>query len=193
MKSDFPRNRCVFFDRDGIVNEAPASGYVLKREDFHLQPAFVDALRVVRLKGYQAAIVTNQRCVALGLISLETVEAIHAWLVEELRTEYGLDVLEIMVCPHDEGRCECRKPKPGLLIEAARKHGMDLKSSWMVGDQDRDIEAGRRAGCRTIKVGSCLSSNNADYCVEDIRELPGLLDRVLDPIVGTGCKDGEKQ
>jgi len=175
--SEWPLKRCVFFDRDGIVNEAPASRYVLRWEDFRLQPAFIESLRVVRRCCYEAVIVTNQRCIARGLVDRSVVDMIHFRLRERLRHEYDLDVLDILVCPHDEGQCECRKPKPGLLVEAARRHGIELKCSWMVGDQDRDIEAGRRAGCRTIRVGG--GSGTADVEVAVIEDLPGALERAL--------------
>ncbi|MFA5042407.1 MAG: HAD family hydrolase [Kiritimatiellia bacterium] len=171
--------RCVFFDRDGIVNASPGAGrYVLNWAEFHLLPEFVEALRVARAHGYQAAIVTNQRAVARGLVSAAEVEAMHRNLRDLLR-EYRLDILDVAYCPHDVGECDCRKPQPGMLKTMALKHGLDLASSWMVGDAETDIEAGRRAGCRTIRVGDGAAASQADYRVPAMRDLPDLLDRVL--------------
>jgi D-glycero-D-manno-heptose 1,7-bisphosphate phosphatase len=170
--------RCVFFDRDGIVNRSPGDGYVLRVEDFHVEPDFVRALRVVRDRGYVAVVVTNQRCIALGIVRRETVDDMHRRLREQLRAD-GLDLLDVRVCPHDRGPCECRKPKPGMLLDAARLHGLDLKASWMVGDRERDIEAGRAAGCRTILVSPTGEPTQADRRVADLAELPALLQSVL--------------
>ena len=173
-------NRCVFFDRDGIVNASPGAGrYVLCWEDFHLLPEFVEALRVVRAHGYQAVIVTNQRAVARGLVSVAEVEAMHKSLRDLLLKSYSLDLLDVAYCPHDVGQCDCRKPSPGMLQAMALKHGLDLASSWMVGDAETDIEAGRRAGCRTIRVNGDVAASKADWRVAAMKDLPELLDRVL--------------
>ena len=172
------KRRCVFFDRDGIVNESPGEGYVERWSDFRLLPAFVKSLRVARDMGYDAVVVTNQRGVALGVMALETVEDMHRRLKESLRQD-GLELLDVRLCPHDRDQCECRKPKPGMLLQAARQHGIDLSASWMVGDQEKDIEAGRRAGCRTIRVAPAGTETVADYRADDMEALPELLARVL--------------
>jgi len=173
-------NRCVFFDRDGIVNASPGAGrYVLCWEDFHLLPEFVEALRVVRAHGYQAVIVTNQRAVARGLMSVAVLKAMHRRLRNLLLKRYSLDLLDVVYCPHDVGECECRKPSPGMLQAMARKHGLDLAASWMVGDHETDIEAGQRAGCRTIRVNGGESLSKADWRVAAMKDLPALLERVL--------------
>lgn len=170
--------RCVFFDRDGVVNESPGEGYVERWSDFHLLPAFVESLRIARDMGYEAAVVTNQRCVALGIVTLDTIEDMHA-RVRDLLRQQGLDVLDVAVCPHDRNQCECRKPKPGMLLSIAARHGIDLAASWMVGDSEKDVEAGRNAGCRTIRVAPEGTETKADYRVDAMDALPGLLARVL--------------
>ncbi len=147
------RMPCVFFDRDGIVNRSPGPGYVERWEDFHLLPEFPAVLATVTRLGYAAVIVTNQRGVALGNMTLETVQEIHRRLRDVLRTRHGLEILDVLCCPHDRDECDCRKPKPGMLLEAARRHSLDLARSWMIGDSAKDVEAGRAAGCRTILVG----------------------------------------
>ncbi|HOW98073.1 MAG TPA: HAD family hydrolase [Kiritimatiellia bacterium] len=179
---------CVFFDRDGIVNRSPGPGYVERVEDFHLLPEFVEALRVVRARGYEAVIVTNQRGVALGRMSAETVQSMHDELARRLRAE-GLDLLDIRVCTANDNRHPDRKPNPGMLLAAARRHGLDLGRSWMVGDHERDIEAGRRAGCRTVRVGEPGQPSAADFRVDDMRGLAAFLESHLQgfPRPPAGC------
>lgn len=175
-----PQKKCVFFDRDGIVNESPGAGkYVLDWEAFRLIPEFPECLRVAHRHGYEAAIVTNQRAVALGLIRADQVEAMHQRLRELLEREYGLSLLDIVYCPHNTGECSCRKPEPGMLLAVAARHDIDLRRSWMVGDSETDVEAGRRAGCRTIRVGLSSSPSRADFRVDTLQALPARLDAIL--------------
>jgi len=171
--------RCVFFDRDGIVNRSPGAGYVTRLEDFHILPEFLRALEVVNRKGYLAIVVTNQRGVSLGQMSAATVEQIHDRLLATV-AEQGLRLDAVYYCPHEDGQCDCRKPAPGMLLRAAEEFGVDLSRSWMVGDSDRDIEAGRAAGCRTVLVGKESGGSRPDYRLDDISELPGFLERYLE-------------
>jgi len=170
--------RCVFFDRDGIVNASPGPGYVERWEDFHLQQAFVCAARVAQAAGYDCVIVTNQRGIALGRMAAETVQAIHDRLTARL-AEQGVNLLGIELCPHERGVCTCRKPQPGMLQRAAATHGIELGASWMIGDQETDVAAGRAAGCRTIRVSADAGASAADYRVPDMAALPTLLERLL--------------
>lgn len=137
-------------------------------------------MRVVTELGYAAVIITNQQCVSKGLITVDGLACIHAQLRRELEREYGLTLLDVMVCPHgDVHNCECRKPKPGMILEAARRHAIDLASSWMVGDQERDIVCGHVAGCRTVLVSDGACSTAADIHLRDLADLEHLLRRVL--------------
>lgn len=171
--------RCVFFDRDGVVNESPGPGYVERWSDFRLLPGFVEALRVVKESGWAAVVVTNQRGVARGIMSLEDLQDIHRRLEALLKDAYGLELTDIFYCPHGEGECECRKPMPGMLLGAARGHDLDLGGSWMVGDSVRDIAAGKAAGCGTVFVGSDEDDGGADYRIDSMDELAALLERIL--------------
>lgn len=171
--------KCVFFDRDGVVNRSPGPGYVERWADFKLMPEFVDVLGKVTELGYGAVVVTNQRGVKLGVVSEAALSDMHDNLKKVLREKHGLKLLDIMVCPHDDNECDCRKPKPGMLLEAARKHGIDLKASWMIGDGVRDVEAGRRAGCRTVFIGTRDKGADADYCVADMAELVEKIENIL--------------
>jgi D-glycero-D-manno-heptose 1,7-bisphosphate phosphatase len=174
---------CVFFDRDGIANRYPGEGkYVERIEEFHLLPEFFDALRVVGQKGYEAVIVTNQRGVALGRMSMETVNALHQLLVEEVR-KAGLHLLDILVCTHGDNAHPNRKPNPGMLLEAAEKYGLDLRQSWMVGDSERDVIAGKRAGCKTLLVGPLGRDSTADHRIAELGQLAGFLEKHLEPRV----------
>lgn len=170
---------CVFFDRDGIVNQRHVGGYVLKWEDFILMPHFVDVLRLCRQLGFEVVIATNQRAIARGLITGAQLDAIHDRFRHELWEQHRLAILDVMVCPHDRDTCDCRKPKPGLLLKAAEKHQLDLGASWMIGDQSWDVEAGRRAGCRTILVGEPDTPGEADYHVESLAVLKTRIEKIL--------------
>ncbi len=143
--------RAVFLDRDGVLNRAivrsgrphpPAAP-----DEVEILPRVPEALERLKAAGFLLIVVTNQPDVARGTARRETVEAINDVLARTLPID------EFRVCYHDSADgCECRKPRPGMLVEAARAWEIDLGSSWMVGDRWRDVEAGQRAGCRTIFV-----------------------------------------
>ncbi len=169
---------CVFFDRDGIVNESPGPGYVERWEDFHLLPDFVEILRIVRRLGFAAVVVTNQRGVATGRLTAATVDDIHRCLQGLLKAD-GLALDDILYCPHDRDACECRKPKPGLLKEAARRHNLDPARSWMIGDSATDIQAGQAAGCRTILIGPPAPGVAPDLRFDSLAELRSAIAGIL--------------
>lgn len=175
--SDSELSPCVFFDRDGIVNESPGAGYVERVADFRIIPAFIDSLRIVGQHGCAAVVASNQRCVSTGRVALETVEAIHTRLIDELR-EQGLDLTDIYFCPHGDEHPE-RKPAPGMLLRAAREHSLDLNRSWMVGDSERDVLAGKAAGCSTVLVKTGVEESCADFHLASMRELPDFLEARL--------------
>jgi D-glycero-D-manno-heptose 1,7-bisphosphate phosphatase len=153
----------VFLDRDGVINRAftrdgtphpPAS-----LADLELLPDVAAALKELKTHGYCLVVVTNQPDVARGTSSRELVEAIHA----HLKVTLALDA--VLTCFHDDAdRCDCRKPSPGLLLRAAQELGIDLGSSFMVGDRWRDVEAGRRAGCRTFFINRGYAEKSPESC-----------------------------
>jgi D-glycero-D-manno-heptose 1,7-bisphosphate phosphatase len=165
----------VFFDRDGIVNRVPDGVYYVTRAaDFHITPAFWDALAVVRQQGYRAVIATNQKGVATGATPPDELARLHQQLLDEAQAR-GLVIDGIYTCPH-AGGCDCRKPKPGLLLRAARDLHLDLSRSWMIGDKPRDCEAGRAAGCpHTLLVSATESSPFATHRVDRMEEVPTFL------------------
>jgi histidinol-phosphate phosphatase family protein len=138
-------------------------------------PGFAQVLRRVTALGFASVGITNQRCVALGRLTVDDLESIHLRFRALLRERFGLEVSDVLYCPHDRGECDCRKPKPGLLLEAARRHGLDLPGSWMVGDSATDVEAGRAAGCRTIGVGAQVPDGLATVSVASLEELDSLI------------------
>ncbi len=145
------RSAAVFLDRDGVINHAPV------RDGKPCSPENVEALKILpgvpealaRLKnaGFLLIVITNQPNVARGIQTRASIEAIHAHLMATMPLD------DVRVCYHDDAdRCACRKPAPGMILDAAREWEIDLASSFMVGDRWRDIEAGLRAGCRTVFV-----------------------------------------
>ena len=143
--------KAVFLDRDGVLVEAPVVDgrpvSVLTAEEMVLLPGVGAACSELRHAGWLLIGITNQPNIARRVQSAESVERQN----RRLREELGLH--DVRVCPHDDGdRCDCRKPLPGLIVGAARDWGIDLGNSVMVGDRSRDIEAGRKAGCRTVLV-----------------------------------------
>lgn len=143
--------RAVFLDRDGVINQNMVRNgrpYAPMRvEDFVILPGVAEAVRRLRNAGYVVIVATNQPDVGAGRQSLKVVENMH----ERMRRHVPVD--DVKVCYHlDEDRCACRKPKPGMLLNAADEHSIDLSQSWMIGDRWRDMAAGRFAGCRTVFV-----------------------------------------
>jgi D-glycero-D-manno-heptose 1,7-bisphosphate phosphatase len=147
------KTRAVFLDRDGVINrKAPDGQYITRWEDFHLLPGVVEGIAHLNRAGICVIVVTNQRCVAKGLLAEMDLKKLHGKMSEHL-AQAGAIIDAIYYCPHAlEAACDCRKPAPGMLLEAARAHNLDLSDSWMIGDSGSDIQAGKSAGCRTARV-----------------------------------------
>jgi D-glycero-D-manno-heptose 1,7-bisphosphate phosphatase len=162
MGSGDPIRRAVFLDRDGVINRALVkNGKPYPPADLselEIVPGAPEALARLRAAGFFLIVVTNQPDVARGRQTREMVEAIHVELKRQL------PINDIRVCYHDDAdRCNCRKPAPGLLIEAARDAQLNLADCYMVGDRWRDMEAGRRAGCATIFVDYAYAETQPEY------------------------------
>lgn len=147
------RVETIFLDRDGTINvKAPEGDYVKSWEEFEFLPGAVEAVRALRESGRKVIIVTNQRGIALGRMTEHDLARIHERMVDVLGP-----VDAIYHCPHDEGQCECRKPRPGMLYRAAAEvPGVRLERSLIIGDSDSDVEAGRAAGARTLKLDASV-------------------------------------
>jgi len=163
----------VFCDRDGTLN-VDDEGYINTPDLVKLLPGVAEALRALKGAGWALVVVSNQSGIGRGRLSLEELHRVNERL-EELLAAEGAELDGIYFCPHapDEG-CSCRKPKPGMLLEAARELGLDLRRSWMVGDKADDVKAGRAAGCRTALVrtgeGEGAEAEHPDIVAADFPE-----------------------
>jgi D-glycero-D-manno-heptose 1,7-bisphosphate phosphatase len=165
--------RAAFLDRDGVINRRPPEGqYVTRWEEMQILPGVPEAIALLTQAGFCVLTVSNQRCVAKGLLTAAELESIHKRMCQELAA-LGAEITEVYYCPHEkEPPCGCRKPAPGMLLTAARAHEIDLSASWMIGDSDIDIEAGRNAGCRTVRIvtGEEVAKEGADLLAQSLLE-----------------------
>jgi D-glycero-D-manno-heptose 1,7-bisphosphate phosphatase len=157
------KQRAIFLDRDGTINRYV--GFLRDIREFELLPGVGEAIRKINASGYLAIVITNQPVVARGDVSMEGLSLIHDKM-ETLLGKEGAYLDGIYVCPHHPDRgfegevaelkinCDCRKPKPGLLFKAAQDFNIDLSESWMIGDSEIDVQAGRNAGCHTALIGT---------------------------------------
>lgn len=171
--------KAVFLDRDGTINKY--KGFIRNPEDFELIPGVSEAIKKLNESGYLVIVVTNQPVIARGEVTYEGLEEIHNRM-ETLLGNDGAYVDAIYYCPHHphkgyEGEipelkfdCECRKPKPGLLLKAAKDYNISLKDSYIIGDTSNDILAGKNAGCKTILVREDYQDIGQDYYFETIGE-----------------------
>ena len=157
------RQKAIFLDRDGTINEYV--GFLTDIREFRLLDGVAEAIRKINASGYLAIVVTNQPIIARGEVSFTELQEIHNKMETLLGAE-GAYIDAIYFCPHhpDKGfegerveykiSCDCRKPKPGMLLKAAEDFNIDLSRSWMVGDGKNDVEAGKNAGCKTVLIGT---------------------------------------
>jgi D-glycero-D-manno-heptose 1,7-bisphosphate phosphatase len=145
--------KAVFLDRDGVINRKPPEGdYVTRWEDFHVLPGVVEGIAQLNRAGFDVIVVTNQRCIAKGLMTVSDLEEMHQRMSDFLG-KAGAAIDGVYYCPHEaEQFCHCRKPSPGMLLGAASSRGINLPASWMVGDSDIDVETGKNAGCKTARL-----------------------------------------
>jgi D-glycero-D-manno-heptose 1,7-bisphosphate phosphatase len=134
-----------------VINRKAREGEDVPRwEEMQILPFVSDAIALLNRAGFRVIVVSNQRCVAKGLITRADLEALHRRLCEAL-ARAGARIDAIYYCPYGtQASCHCRKPQPGMLLDAARDHDIDLGASWMIGDSQVDVEAGKSAGCNTI-------------------------------------------
>ncbi len=157
------KQKAIFLDRDGTINKYV--GFLRDIDEFELLPGVVEAIQKINASGYLAIVVTNQPVIARGEVTFDKLNTIHNKMETELGT-HGAYLDGIYYCPHHphkgyEGEivelkidCDCRKPKPGMLVKAAKDFNIDLSHSWMIGDSENDILAGKNAGCKTALIGN---------------------------------------
>ncbi|MGL5000760.1 MAG: D-glycero-beta-D-manno-heptose 1,7-bisphosphate 7-phosphatase [Cetobacterium sp.] len=149
--------KIIFLDRDGTINVEKS--YLHKWEDFEFEKNAIAGLIELKNLGYEFIVVTNQSGIARGYYSEEDLKTLNTRMVTELQ-KHGVEILECYYCPHhpDKGighykaDCDCRKPNPGMLLEGIKKYNVDLNNSFMVGDKKGDLEAGKKAGLKSILV-----------------------------------------
>ncbi len=159
--------RAVFLDRDGTINEE--KDYLWRVEEFTFIDGAVEAIRLLKDAGYLVVVVTNQSGIGRGYYGEADLERLHSHMQSELE-RVGAAVDDYYFCPHHPHHgvgsyaveCSCRKPLPGMVLQAVRELDIDVASSWMVGDKKADMEAGRAAGCRTIMVRTGYGAAEAD-------------------------------
>lgn len=179
------KQKAVFLDRDGTINKYV--GFLRNIDDFELLPGVTEAIKRINSSGYLCIVVTNQPVIARGEITFNQLDEIHCKM-ETLLGLKGAYIDGLYFCPHHphkgyEGEvaelkidCDCRKPKPGMLLKAAEDFNINLSESYMVGDSKNDIKAGKSAGCKTVLVNSECKCYGQDICVDNLIEF---VDRYL--------------
>ncbi len=159
--------KLILLDRDGVIN-FDSSDYIKSPEEWIPIPGSLEAIAELTRKGFTIAVTTNQSGVGRGYYSLETLAAIHDKMLKSIHA-LGGEIAAIFYCPHTpEDHCECRKPKPGLLLQARDYFACDLKGVWAVGDSKRDLDAAVAVGCQPVLV---KSGNGAALLAKE--KLPG--------------------
>jgi D-glycero-D-manno-heptose 1,7-bisphosphate phosphatase len=172
--------KVIFLDRDGVINKD--FGYVSKIGDFHFIDGVFSACNHFQLLGFKLIIVTNQSGISRGFFSIDDYRVLTDWMMSKF-LERDVHILDTLHCPHSpESKCGCRKPKPGLLIEAKKKYDIDMKSSWLIGDKEDDIIAANKSGIHnTILVQSGQrideQSTNAKFILKSIHKSIGIINK----------------
>ena len=164
--------KALFLDRDGVVNVE--KNYLHKIEEFELVEGIVEVCRVYQESGYLIIIVTNQSGISRGYYSEDDFAILSKWMVEHFKT-LGITITHIYHCPHHEsidGVCDCRKPEPGMFLEAQKAYDLDMVMSVMIGDNERDIEAAQRAGVgMNILFSSDVIESKANRVISSLKEI----------------------
>lgn len=160
------KNKCIFLDRDGVLN-VDRVDYVYRMEEFIIPPGVGEALRALKDAGYLLVVITNQSGIAKGIYKREDVYMIH----QAIQDGTGVELDDIYFCPYHEkfdSNSLTRKPGSLMIEKAAAKYNVDMDASWMVGDHERDITAGTRAGLRTIRLAPAGTETKATHLVDDL-------------------------
>lgn len=144
-------NKCIFLDRDGVINKE--RGYVFRLEDFVFTDDIFSSLKKLQEAGFIFVVITNQSGIAKGLYRHEDVKVIHNYMLKTMQ-ENGIFITEIYYCPHhpDVEPCICRKPDSGMLEKAIARFNIDVTKSWFIGDKERDMQAAEKAGVKPIII-----------------------------------------
>lgn len=148
------KTKAVFLDRDGVLNQEMGD-YVCRLEDFHILDNY-DALKELQERGYMLLVATNQGGIDKGWYTEDTLAQMHAKLKQAYQ-DHDVEITDFFYCPHHPlhtGECDCRKPKPGLLLQGIEKYNIDPSKSYFIGDRERDVIAGTSAGVKGILINS---------------------------------------
>lgn len=150
--------KALFLDRDGVINYDP--GYVYRIEDFEFMPGIFEALAGFMTLGYEIFVVTNQSGIGRGYYSEDDFAKLSKYMIDEFKS-YGIEIKKIYHCPHTPSDdCNCRKPKPGMILQALNEHNIDPQASLIIGDKPSDLEAARKAG---VKSGYLIGQNDGEF------------------------------
>ena len=173
-------DKVVFLDRDGVIN-FDRSDYIKSWSEFNFIPRSIEAIKLLTVKGFKIIVITNQSVINRNMVSQQGLDYIHTMMKKEVRAGGGL-INDIFFCPHiPEDNCDCRKPKPGLIFQAQKDYSIELRDAVMVGDNAKDIECARNAGCGQavlVKTGNGSEAEKAlakkeiypDYIAQDLYE-----------------------
>jgi len=159
------KKKAIFLDRDGVINKRK-DDYVKNVDELEIFPDVVSPIKKLKENRFLVIIITNQSAINRGLITHTKLEEIHH-TIQKYFTDQNIELDGFYYCPHrpEEG-CDCRKPKPGLLLKAIKEHNINPKLSWMIGDSESDIKAGKSIGCKTILLDVNFSLTEAVKVIE---------------------------
>jgi D-glycero-D-manno-heptose 1,7-bisphosphate phosphatase len=167
------RQKTVFLDRDGVINKEV--GYLHKSKDFEFIDGIFKACQFFQKLDYKLIVITNQSGIARGYYQEEDFHVLTEWMLAQFEQQ-GVNILDVFFCPHGpESTCECRKPQPGMLLDARNKYNIDMKNSWMIGDKEADVGAANAAGVNNtilVKSGHKIDEANskAKFILKSIKE-----------------------
>ncbi len=156
------QTKAIFLDRDGVINKE--KNYLYKKEVFEFIEGVFESCKYFQEIGYQLIIVTNQSGIARGYYQVEDFHQLTKWMLKHFN-DRGIEILDVFFCPHGpDSTCNCRKPKPGMLLEAKEKYNINMESSWMIGDKEADVGAANAAGIENtilVKTGHDIDEDNS--------------------------------
>lgn len=159
------KNKAIFLDRDGVLNKK-RSDYVKSINELKIFPNIEKEISKLKMKGFLIIVITNQSVINRGIITIEELEKIHS-AIQKVLVKSKTSIDRFYFCPHrPDENCECRKPNPGLILQAMNEFSIDASKSWMVGDSITDIQAGEKAGCKTILLKKTDSFANILKIIE---------------------------
>ncbi len=170
--------RVIFLDRDGVINKD--KNYLYRKEDFEFIDGVFEACRYFQEIGYQLIVVTNQSGISRGYYQEEDFHKITKWMLEQFESQ-NIKILDVFFCPHGpESTCNCRKPKPGMLLDAKEKYKINMKNSWMIGDKEADVSAANAAGIKNtvlVKTGHEIdgANSNAKFILKSMQDTIGII------------------